>query len=82
MIEVSDITTHSEVTSMAKSEKVKIEISVQVPQGTSKTKIEKTISSLLKSSSPEGFKIGAPKVVVPALVSTAQVTVEPNPSAV
>lgn len=49
---------------MAKSQKLTVQVSVTVPEGTSKTKVEKTVSSLLKSSeAPEGFRLGAPKVV-------------------
>lgn len=47
---------------VAKTQKAKVELTVQVPTGTSRTKIEKTISTLLKGGSvPEGFRIGAPK---------------------
>jgi hypothetical protein len=46
-----------------KTQKVNVTLQVQVPTGTSKTKVEKTISTLLKSgSAPEGFKLGAPRV--------------------
>jgi hypothetical protein len=55
---------------MAKQQKVTVQLTVQVPEGTSKTKVEKTLSTLLKSgSTPEGFKVGAPKVVTPAPAS-------------
>lgn len=48
---------------MAK-QKVTVQVTVQVPEGTSRTKIEKAVSTLLKSGdAPEGFKLGAPKVV-------------------
>jgi len=58
---------------MAKSQKVKVELTVQVPEGTSRTKVEKTLSTLLKSgSAPEGFKVGSPKVVVAATPATSE----------
>lgn len=48
---------------MAK-QKVTVQVTVQVPEGTSRTKVEKAVSTLLKSGeAPEGFKVGAPKVV-------------------
>jgi hypothetical protein len=57
---------------MAKSEKVQVTVQVTVPSGTSKTKVEKTISSLLKSgTAPEGFKLGSPKVTQQAAASLA-----------
>lgn len=49
-----------------KSQKLTVQIAVSVPEGTSKTKVEKAISSALKANAPEGFKLGAPKVITPA----------------
>lgn len=50
---------------MAKTEKVTVTLQVTVPVGTSRTKVEKTVKSLL-ASPPEGFKLGSPKVAVTA----------------
>ncbi len=59
----------------AKTQKVKVELTVQVPEGTSKTKVEKTVSTLLKSgAAPEGFKLGAPKVVLAKPLTTGEVS--------
>jgi hypothetical protein len=54
-----------------KSETVQVTLSVKVPVGTSKTKVEKTVSTLLKNggSAPEGYKIGSPKVTSGVLAS-------------
>jgi hypothetical protein len=49
---------------MPKQQKVTVQVQVSVPEGTSKTKVEKAVSTLLKSgNAPDGFKLGAPKVV-------------------
>jgi hypothetical protein len=61
--------------------KVKVELTVQVPAGTSKTKVETTLRTLLKGAVPEGFKIGAPKVVVAAPAPTADAPSADAPSA-
>lgn len=59
---------------MAKSQKVQVQVSVTVPEGTSKTKVEKAVSTLLKAgTAPEGFKLGAPKVVQEATAEPAAV---------
>lgn len=52
-------------TAKLKSEKMKVELSVTVPSGTSKTKVEKALSTALKGVNfgVEGLKLGAPKVV-------------------
>mgnify|MGYP000955660107 CR=1 FL=1 len=60
---------------MPKQQKVTVQVQISVPEGTSKTKVEKAVATLLKSgSAPEGFKLGAPKVI-PA--SDPATTVEP-----
>jgi len=48
-----------------KTQKATVTVQVQVPTGTSKTRIEKAVSTLLKSqSAPEGFKLGAPRAEI------------------
>lgn len=54
----------------SKNQKLTVQISVSVPEGTSKTKVERALSSALKANTPEGFKLGAPKVVTSASTST------------
>jgi len=59
---------------MPKTEKVKVEVTCTVPSGTSKTKVAKTINSLLKSGSGEnidGWKIGSAKPVEEAQLAGA-----------
>ncbi len=54
---------------------VTVQVKVQVPEGTSKTKVEKAVSTLLKSgSAPEGFKLGAPKVLQEATAASESAT--------
>lgn len=54
-----------------KTQKLRVELQVTVPEGTSKTKVEKAVSTLLKSGAvPEGFKLGSPKVVSSPVVAT------------
>jgi len=54
---------------------VTVQVKVQVPEGTSRTKVEKTVSTLLKSgSTPEGFKLGAPKVIQEASPASESAT--------
>ena len=55
-----------------KTENLKVEVRVTVPVGTSRTRVEKALSTLLKSSAaPEGFKIGSPKVAAPQIATLA-----------
>lgn len=49
---------------MNKTQKVTVTLQVVVPTGTSKTKVEKTIKSLLKVNTPETFKIGIPHAAI------------------
>lgn len=52
-----------------KNQKLTVQVAVTVPEGTSKTKVEKSLSTLLKAG-VEGFKLGAPKVVAPTAPAT------------
>jgi hypothetical protein len=49
---------------MNKTQKVTVTLQVVVPTGTSKTKVEKTIKSLLKLNTPADFKIGIPHAAI------------------
>lgn len=52
-------------TKAPKNQKATVTLNLTVPSGTSKTKIEKALSTLLKSgATPEGFKLGAPKATI------------------
>lgn len=51
---------------MAKQKKMTVQVQVTVPEGTSRTKVEKAVKTLLQSgSAPEGYKLGSPKVIEP-----------------
>lgn len=50
---------------MAKTEKMDVFLKVTVPAGTSRTKVEKALKTLL-ANAPEGYKIGSPKVAIKA----------------
>lgn len=55
----------------SKNQKLTVQVAVTVPEGTSKTKVEKSLSTLLKAG-VEGFKLGAPKVLAPAATAPAE----------
>ena len=60
---------------MAKQQKLTVQVNVTVPEGTSKTRVEKAVNTLLKSgSAPEGFKLGSPKVIAPQSTNSTNST--------
>jgi uncharacterized protein YggL (DUF469 family) len=60
---------------MAKNQKMTVQVQVTVPEGTSRTKVEKAVKTLLQSGiAPEGYKLGAPKVVEPETAPAAAAT--------